>query len=115
MTRIGSSSLFISAILFIGQIVATTCGYRVNVGSAVTGFCLSILFFLFWFSINSVYGQESSSFGVKVKQGMQDMQDIQDMQNIKDMQEMQDMQDMYSHQNIKGMQAMQEMQDKQDI
>ena len=58
LKRFAKSCLFISLVLFIGQIVLSTtsphCYYEQR-SSILTGFCLSILLFLTWLSIMSMF------------------------------------------------------------
>ena len=57
--RISKVCLLCSALLFIGQIVSASIRFHPNNSSLVTGFVISLLLFLVWLSIHTVYGESS--------------------------------------------------------
>ena len=61
--RIGIVCFPLSVILFIGQTVNILLNWRLDTSSVITGYGLSILLFLAWACIRSVYGKG----GLKVR------------------------------------------------
>ena len=63
LNRIGIICFLSSIVLFIGQTVNTSLFWDLDISSVITGYGLSILLFLAWACIRSVYGKG----GLKVR------------------------------------------------
>ena len=65
LLRLSKVCLLCSALLFVGQIIAVATRHQPDTSSAVTGFIFSLILFLAWLCIHSVYGESN---GLSLKQ-----------------------------------------------
>ena len=59
LLRLSKVCLLCSALLFVGQIIAVATRHQSDTSSAVTGFIFSLILFLVWLCIHSVYGESN--------------------------------------------------------
>ena len=59
--RLGSCCLILSTILFLGQIIIVSTVWHLSGSSVINGFGFSILLFMSWGCIHSVYGKGATN------------------------------------------------------
>ena len=59
--RLGNCCLILSAILFLGQIIIVSTVWHLSGSSVINGFGFSILLFMSWGCIHSVYGKGATN------------------------------------------------------
>jgi len=65
LCRIGNCCLVLSVVLFLGQIINASVEWDLAASSVITGFGFSILLFMSWACIDSVYGKGASEDRLK--------------------------------------------------